>query len=218
VSAGDSFFGWVGGTSYLIVLVQLLQVPPLDECPRLLITESNAVVEVSQPDDALYCSLARYLLNCKDTKPLTVIFDTPVPLKPQPMVDRGIVLVPLVVVCKARRHVGSHEADGRACVVEAYSNGSLVSGHARQAGLLDTSLDVLDIVKSGGLDEDAERRANKLAAPQKDVTLTADSLGTGVERLHYSFLPESLYRRVAVHDLLWTKLDNFLEANDENLR
>lgn len=80
------------------------------------------------------------------TKQLTMVVNAPIPLEAQPMMNCCIVLVTFIVIGEAGSKMGSDETKLRICIVEPYSDSTLVACHTGQTRLFDASLNVLDIV------------------------------------------------------------------------
>lgn len=96
----------------LIILVQTLEVPDLDQLSSSLVAHAYTVVEISEPDDGV------------------MVLDSPVPLEAKTMADGAIVLVPFFVVGKASSKMCRHQTDRGVCVIHANCNGSLVAGNS----------------------------------------------------------------------------------------
>lgn len=88
----------------LIIVVQSPVIPIRDEVPHVLIAEANPVVEVAEPDHRF------------------MVCNGPVHLEPQTPVNRLVVPVPLVIVCKPGSQVSGDQAD--TCVREVKTDGA----------------------------------------------------------------------------------------------
>jgi len=132
-------------------------------------------------------------------------------------VDRRIVAVPVLVVCEPGRQVCRDKAQLGVGKVEPNRHRSLVARDARHARLLHAALDVLDLRQDRLAHKNAQGSPDQLPAAEQDILLAVYSLCVRVQTPSNCLLPQLLPRRVAVHDLLGTQLDNLLETNNVNL-
>ena len=146
-----------------------------------------------------------------------MVSDPSVSLKPESLINSGIVSVSFLVVGEARCQVCRHKANGGVGVVESDGNCPLVASHARHAGLLDTALHIFDVAEHRGLHKDAQRSADKLPTSQEDILFVPVLAVVSVQGPLDGLLPHLLSRGVAVHDLLRVELDYLLEPDGDDL-
>ena len=108
---------WLGRSAYLIVLIESFKVSNLHELPYFFVTQSDAVVEITQPDHRF------------------MVVNGAVSLKPQSVANGLVVAVPLFVIGEASREMGRHETDGRVCKLHPDRHGAFVTSHAGHARL-----------------------------------------------------------------------------------
>jgi hypothetical protein len=107
--------------SYLIILIQRLEVTHMTQSLNLLVVKTNAVVEVTKPDHCI------------------VVLNRSVTLELQAVTNRFVVTIAFFVVGKAGCKMGCDEADRRVAVFHANSDGAFVTSHARHASLSSVS-------------------------------------------------------------------------------
>jgi hypothetical protein len=147
-----------------------------------------------------------------------MIINSSIPLETQPMMDCGIISIPLIVVGEASGQMCRHEAQLSICVLHPNGDRTFVACYAGHSCLLDAPFDVLDLGQYRSPDEYAEGCADKLATSQHDIFLAAHLLCAIVQSLFDGFLPGLFSGRIAVHDLLRTQFHNLLEADHDYFR
>ena len=105
---------------------------------------------------------------------LTMVVNASISLESQPVMDGGIVSIPLVIVGKASCQMGRDEANLRISKIQPDGDGAFVAGHSRHSSLLDTPFNILDEAQHRCLNKDAQSRANELPAPEKYIWVSAD--------------------------------------------
>lgn len=77
----------------------------------------------------------------------TMVIYSPVPLKPQSMMNGVVISIPFLVIGKSSSQMCSHKAELRVSIVHPDGHSSLIPCHTRHASFLDRALDILDIAK-----------------------------------------------------------------------
>lgn len=103
---------------YLIVFVEFIEHSKLDVFSDFVITETYAIVEITEPYDRV------------------MIFDRPIPLESQAMADGFIISIPLVIVGKSSSKMCSDKTHSRVRVFEPDSATTFVASHSRKSGLV----------------------------------------------------------------------------------
>lgn len=103
--------------TYLIILVQSLQVTDLAKALGLLVAQADAVVEVSKPNDSI------------------MILYRPVPLEPQAMTNGLVIPITFLVVGESSCKMSSDEDNRSVGVLHTNSNSTFVSRHTGHTSL-----------------------------------------------------------------------------------
>lgn len=107
------------------MLVELVEILLEHQFPNLVITEANAVVEVTKPNDGV------------------VIFNCSVPLKPKTLMYCFEVSIPIVIIRKARCKMRCDETYSGVGEIKANGACALVATNSRQARLRGISVRAL---------------------------------------------------------------------------
>jgi hypothetical protein len=84
-------FGVPAPVTYLVILVQLIELALLHRISHSLIAETDSVIEITKPHDAI------------------MVVNRAIFLKPKAVADCGVIFISLIVVPKARRQMCRHE-------------------------------------------------------------------------------------------------------------
>src|SRR4051794_16410204 len=106
-----------------------------------------------------------------------------------------------------------HETDLGIGVFHTNCHSSFITSHTGHPSLLNTTFDILDMLKNRSPNENTQSGANELSASKENVMLATCCSRMSIQRLPDSLLPSLFPGWVTVHDLLRTELDNLLESN-----
>lgn len=132
------------------------------------------------------------------------------------MMDRGVIPIPLFVICKASCQMCCDNTDLRIGVFHSDGNRSFVPCHARHSSLFNASFHVFDMTEGRSFDEYAQGSTNELSTSKKNVMLAAFCSSMFVQCFPYCLFPQLFSAGITVHDLLRTKLDNLLKSYGHN--
>ena len=145
-----------------------------------------------------------------------MIVNPPISLEPEAVTDRGIISISFLIVGETGSKMCCNEANGCVCVIEPDRNSAFVSSHSGKSCLFDTAFNIFDVMESRSLNEDAQCGTHELATSQQNVFLIIRSVVVPIQSTLYRSLPQLLSGRITVHNLLWVKFDDFLEADRNN--